>query len=151
MYTMKQACELTGMHYETLKFYCNQGLVPNVKRDGQNRRTFDERDIAWIKSLSCLKGCDLSIQEMKQYIALCQQGAASIPERKRFLAEKRSTLLEKQRQLQAALDYIDWKQHFYDDVLTGRTAYFSNLILLDETQPQRSGCSASLTTAEGVN
>ena len=27
MYTMKQACELTNMNYETLKFYCNQGLI----------------------------------------------------------------------------------------------------------------------------
>ena len=44
MYTMKQACEKTGLSYETLKFYCNQGLVPNVKRDSQNRRIFDDRD-----------------------------------------------------------------------------------------------------------
>ena len=55
MYTMKQACEKTGLAYETLKFYCNQGLVPNVKRDKQNRRVFDDRDIAWINSLNCLK------------------------------------------------------------------------------------------------
>ena len=32
MYTMKQACQAAGMSYETLKFYCNEGLVPNVKR-----------------------------------------------------------------------------------------------------------------------
>ena len=37
-YGMKEACEAVGMRYETLKFYCNQGLVPNVKRDGGNRR-----------------------------------------------------------------------------------------------------------------
>lgn len=128
MYTMKQTCELTGLHYETLKFYCNQGLVPRVKRDGQNRRVFDERDVAWIKSISCLKNCDLSIQEMRQYIELCRRGASSIPERKLFLEEKRRALLEKQQQLQSALDYIDWKQHFYDDVLAGRQAYYSNLV-----------------------
>ena len=53
MYTMKQVCEATGLTYETLKFYCNEGLVPNVKRDKNNRRIFDERDLAWIKDLSC--------------------------------------------------------------------------------------------------
>ena len=31
MYTMKEACRETGMTYEALKFYCNEGLVPNVK------------------------------------------------------------------------------------------------------------------------
>ena len=54
MYTMKQACELTKLSYETLKFYCNEGLVPNVKRDKNNHRIFDDRDIAWINSLNCL-------------------------------------------------------------------------------------------------
>ena len=52
MYTMKQACELTKLSYETLKFYCNEGLVPNVKRDKNNHRIFDDRDIAWINSLN---------------------------------------------------------------------------------------------------
>lgn len=127
MYSMKQACQLTNMRYETLKFYCNQGLVPNVKRDGSNRRVFDDRDIAWINSLSCLKNCDLSIAEMKHYIDLCVQGQSTIPERKKILDGKRKELLAKQESLRAALDYIDWKQGFYDNVLSGKTPYVSNL------------------------
>ena len=38
MYSMKQACEVTNLTYETLKYYCNEGLVPNVKRDKNNHR-----------------------------------------------------------------------------------------------------------------
>ena len=30
MYSMKEACALTEMSYENLKFYCNEGLVPHV-------------------------------------------------------------------------------------------------------------------------
>ena len=48
-YTMMQACRELGMTYQTLKFYCNQGLVPNVKRDKNNRRVFDERDVEWLR------------------------------------------------------------------------------------------------------
>ena len=36
-YTMMQVCKETGMTYQALKFYCNEGLVPNVKRDKNNR------------------------------------------------------------------------------------------------------------------
>ena len=54
-YSMKQACEKTGLTYDTLKFYCNEGLVPNVKRAANNYRIFDDDDLAWINSLSCLK------------------------------------------------------------------------------------------------
>ena len=64
MYTMKHVCEETGLAYETLKFYCNQGLIPYVKRDKNNRRVFDDHDLAWIKSLVCLKNCDMTIVEI---------------------------------------------------------------------------------------
>ena len=128
MYTMKQTCELTNMSYETLKFYCNQGLVPNVKRDTNNRRVFDDQDVAWINSLFCLRNCSFSMAEMKHYIDLCLQGPSSIPERKVILEGKRKELLAKQKELQAALDYIDRKQDFYDDVLSGKTPYVSDLI-----------------------
>lgn len=128
MYTMKEVCRETGMTYEALKFYCNEGLVPNVKRDANNHRVFDDRDVAWIKSLTCLKNCGMSIQEMKVYIDLCLQGESSIPERKVILAQKREDLLRKMAQLQASIDYIDWKQGFYDDVLSGKIEYYSNLI-----------------------
>ena len=86
LHTMKEVCEECGMTYETLKFYCNRGLVPNVKRDANNRRVFDDRDVAWLKSLSCLKRCNMSISDMQHYLDLCVRGKATIPERKAFLA-----------------------------------------------------------------
>lgn len=127
-YSMKQVCEITGLTYDALKFYCNTGLVPNVKRDKNNYRIFNDRDIEWIKSLSCLKGCGMSIKEIKEYLDLCLKGKASIPKRKAVLNIKKQELEAKMQELQNSIDYIDWKQQFYDDVLSGKTKYFSNLI-----------------------
>ena len=126
MFSMKQACEQTNLPYETLKFYCNQGLIPNVKRNSNNYRIFDENDIAWINSLNCLRNCGMSISEMKDYIKLCLEGESTIPERKEILAIKRQSLLEQQKLIQESIDYIDWKQGFYDDVLSGKIEYISN-------------------------
>ena len=103
MYSMKEACTLTNMTYENLKFYCNEGLVPNVKRDRRNYRVFDEHDIKWIQSLNCLKSCGMSIAEMKQYLALCMEGEGTIPERKVILAEKKETLLKSITELQRGI------------------------------------------------
>lgn len=128
LHTMMQACKETNMTYQALKFYCNEGLVPNVKRDRNNRRVFDERDVAWIGSLTCLKKCGMSIQEMKEYLAMCLQGEASIPQRKEMLAQKQAALRETIRELQDSVAYIDWKQNFYDEVLSGKRPYESNLI-----------------------
>lgn len=127
MYTMKETCEKTGLTYETLKFYCNQGLVPNVKRDKNNHRIFNDKDIDWINSIHCLKKCGMSITEMQTYVELCIIGESSIPERKVILEEKRNHLLKQIKTLQECIDYIDWKQKFYDDVLCGKIEYYSNL------------------------
>lgn len=132
LYTMKQACREVGMTYEALKFYCNQGLVPNVKRNKNNYRVFDERDIAWIKGLTCLKRCGMSLEDMKLYLALCLKGRSSIPERKEILAKQRDMLVERMKSLQEDINYIDWKQSYYDDVLSGKIKYTSNLIQVEE-------------------
>lgn len=132
MYTMMQVCRETDMTYQTLKYYCNEGLIPNVKRDGNNRRIFDERDVKWIKDLVCLKKCGMSIQEMKEYLDLCLQGEATIPQRKEMLAKKQEALRVSIQSLEESIAYIDWKQEFYDDVLSGRRPYVSNLIRVEE-------------------
>lgn len=128
IYTMMQVCRELNMTYETLKFYCNEGLVPNVKRDKNNRRIFDERDVQWLKNLVCLKKCGMSIDEMKTYLDLCLQGESTIPQRKAILAEKQEKLYTSIKELQANIDFIDRKQSFYDDVLAGRRPYVSNLL-----------------------
>ena len=102
--------------------------MPNVKRDKNNRRIFDEKDIKWIKDLVCLKKCGMSIQEMKDYLALCLEGPSTITRRKEMLSVKREELLSSIQELESCVDYIDWKQQFYDDVLSGKRPYVSNLI-----------------------
>ena len=132
LFGMKEACEQTGLNYETLKYYCNEGLVPNVKRDAANRRVFDERTIAWIKDLHCLKRCGMSIDEMKRYLALCLEGPGGIDERLVMVRAKRAELLAKIDELKDSLAYLDWKENFYNDVQSGKIPYRSNLIRIDD-------------------
>ena len=128
IYTMMQVCKEANLTYQALKFYCNEGLVPNVKRDKNNRRIFDEKDLKWIQDLVCLKKCGMSIQEMKAYLDLCLAGQSTIPKRKEMLTQKQEALRHSIRELEASVAYIDWKQNFYDEVLSGKRPYASNLI-----------------------
>ena len=128
LYSMKETCEKTGLTYDALKFYCNEGLIPNVKRNKSNYRIFDDNDINWIKTLCCLKKCNMSIIEMKEYLKLCLQGKSSIKERQIILDAKYKELEEKKKELDEAINYVKWKQNFYKDVLDGKKEYFSYLI-----------------------
>lgn len=131
LYSMKQTCEKTGLTYDTLKFYCNEGLVSNVKRNKNNYRVFTDKDIAWINNLSCLKNCGMSIIEMKEYLDLCVEGESTIPKRKEILDVKLKELQHKKQEIQESIDYINWKHKFYDDVLSGKAKYYSNLIPIE--------------------
>ena len=126
-YSMKQACQKTGLTYDTLKFYCNEGLVPNVKRAANNYRIFDDDDIAWINSLFCLKNCGMSIQEMKDFLGLCLAGESTIPKRMEILNDKLVAIQSEIKRLRGSIDYIKRKQNFYQNVLDGKEPYRSNL------------------------
>ncbi len=124
-YSMEETREATGLTYDALKFYCNEELIPNVKRNKNNYQIFDDNDI------SCLKNCDMSIDEMKEYLNLCLKGESTIPERMTILDAKLLELEQKIEKIQNSIDYIHWKQNFYDDVLSGKTKYFSYLIPIE--------------------
>lgn len=126
-YSMKQVCEQTGLSYDTLKFYCNEGLVPGLKRDEHNYRIFTEQNIEWIRNLTCLKNCGMSISEMKRYVELCRQGESTIPERRDILNTKLQNLRQEIERIEKNIDFIMYKLQFYEDVLNGKRKYYSNL------------------------
>jgi Predicted transcriptional regulators len=128
MYTMKQMCDKLEISYETLRFYCNEGLVPNVKRDKNNYRKFGEKDLNWLKGLLCLRDCGMSVRDMKMYMKLCMCGYDSIGARQKILHERKEKLLEQMEQLQKNVDFIDEKQQYFEAVLRGDIPYTSNLM-----------------------
>lgn len=132
MFTTKEVCKEVGISYETLKFYCKEGLVPNVKRDKNNYRIFDEKNIAWLKGLQCLKKCGMSIKDMKLYMNYCMEGPSTIPERKEMLNKLKESLVKKINDLNECINFIENKQAFYDDVLDGKIKYISNLIDIED-------------------
>ncbi|MBQ7867188.1 MAG: MerR family transcriptional regulator [Clostridia bacterium] len=134
MYSMKEVCNKLNLNYETLKFYCNQGLLPTVKRDANNRRIFDDHDIAWLQSLLDLKKCGMNHEQIRMFIDLCAQGKETIPQRKAILVQKRHDLEQHIHEIHQTFAYIDYCIHWYDDMLDGKVPYHSDLVR--PTHPQ---------------
>uniref|UniRef100_UPI00402AF7C9 MerR family DNA-binding transcriptional regulator n=1 Tax=Veillonella magna TaxID=464322 RepID=UPI00402AF7C9 len=57
---MAEVCKMTGLTYQTLKFYCNEGLVPYVQRDKNNHRLFDDSMVIWVQKLLRLRKSNMS-------------------------------------------------------------------------------------------
>lgn len=127
IYKMREVCDEVGITYETLKYYCNEGLVPNHERDENNYRIFDDKDVNWIKGLTKLRACGMSIKDMKKYMELCYEGLSSVEERKEMLEDTRKELEKEIERITESLDFIDTKKDYYDDVLGGEIELTSNL------------------------
>lgn len=65
---------------------------------------------------------------MKEYLSLCLQGKETIQVRQELLKRKQDQLRDTIKELQDSIDYIDWKQNLYNDILSGKKDYESNLI-----------------------
>ena len=87
-------------------FYCNKGLIPDVKRDKTNYRIFDEKNIGWINSLNCLKKCEMINSEIKSYMKLCMDCINSIPERKKILDKKMKDLEDEKKKINKSIEFI---------------------------------------------
>ena len=116
---------MTGLTYQTLKFYCNEGLVPYVQRDKNNHRLFDDSMVIWVQKLIRLRKCNMSIREMKEYVTLCLEGTGTFAERHHMLTVKRQQLCKQIDELQRSIDYIDEQQRTYEEVMNGTRPYIS--------------------------
>ena len=125
---MKETCDITGLTYDALKFYCNKGLVPFHKRDRNNRRIFTYHNLGWLESLKTLKQCNMSIEEIREYLDLAMQGEPTILERKAMLEQKEKDVQKEIARLKQTLDFIAWKKSLYDDFISGKRKYYTNLI-----------------------
>ncbi len=119
MYTVKEVAALLDMTDHTIRYYTDQGLVPNLKRDVSNKRLFDEASINWLLCVKHLRHCGMPIDDIKKYINLCLKGESTVKERYEIM---RGQLAVAQAQLEEAkqrLTYIEEKVGGYFSILNG--------------------------------
>lgn len=91
-YTIIEVERMTGIPSRTLRFWLDKGLFPFIERDRNGVRYFAQSDVDWALWINCLRWCDMSIGDIKHYIALSQLGFESARERRAML-EKQSKLV----------------------------------------------------------
>lgn len=117
-YTTNEVALRLGITKDTLFYYEREGLLPLIKRDELNRRTYSESDIEWIFLIRCLRDTDMPMCKIKRYIALLKNGGEnSVQERRNILAEHETFIQEKIKMYQNLLLLIGKKIDFYDDIL----------------------------------
>ena len=118
-YALKQFAKMFGTTEHTIRYYTDIGLLP-CRRDGRNRRVFDDESANWMQGIACLKRCGASIEDIKEYCNLCR-----IPESRENLQARYQIILKQREQAYRRIEeakaaaYMDEKARHYEQILDG--------------------------------
>lgn len=119
-YTIRQMAEMFGVSAHTLRFYTDKGLLP-CKRDGGNRRVFNEESVNWMQGIQCLKGCGASIEDIQAYcrLYLAEESEENLRARYAMILKQREEAYRRLEEAKAAVSYMDAKAAHYEAILAG--------------------------------
>ena len=126
LYTVKEVADMYNVSPHTIRFYTDKGLIPPLKRDKNNNRLFDRECLNWLEGCICLKGCGMSIKDLKHYGDLCLKGNSTLEERYKMIVECRNKAKKQVKNAQKMLNYAEHKVEHYENILSGKTYDNSN-------------------------
>ena len=92
----------SGLSVDTLRWYEREGLIPAVDRGPNGRRRFSRAQQSVILLLAMLRDTQMPTSEMKRFVALMDEGAASHGRRIELLERHRRRLTERRAAIDAA-------------------------------------------------
>lgn len=102
---------------DTLRYYERIGLLPPVHRNESGIRDYDETDCGRVKFIKCMRGANVSIEALIEYMQLYAQGDETLAARKALLEEQRDQVLARMAEMQAGLDRLNYKIDHYDELM----------------------------------
>jgi DNA-binding transcriptional MerR regulator len=127
LYTVKEVAKLLDMTEHTVRFYTDKGLVPNLQRDKNNNRLFDEESLNWLTGVKYLKQCGMSVEDIKKYVNLCLEGGSTIQERYEIILKQKAIAQAQLEEAKQTVKYMEEKANHYEEIIKG--------VIPDDTNP----------------
>ncbi|MFQ9924044.1 MAG: MerR family transcriptional regulator [Beduini sp.] len=127
MYTFKQVCQILNMSEHTLRHYTDNKLIPNPKRDRNNRRIYDEEDLDWLRGVKYLRDLGFSISEIQEYHEYCMfDDQDSLQMRERLLLKHQQIAKKNIDEAKKKYEYITKKIDYVDSLIKNNTIDLKN-------------------------
>lgn len=102
---------------DTLRYYERIGLLEHVRRNESGIRDYSDADCARIQFIKCMRGANVSIEALIEYMQLFAEGDSTVAARKALLEEQRDLVQERINEMQAGLDRLNYKIENYDSII----------------------------------
>lgn len=120
-YTIGEVAQTTGLSVDTLRFYEKTDVIGPIDRETGGRRCFSQNDLDWLGFVNCLKSTGMPLDSIREYRRLMKLGNSTAERRKELMVLHRDFLTRQMKELQSAMDHINYKIEFYDDILKGHS------------------------------
>ena len=110
---------------DTIRYYERIGLIPTIPRTEKGIRDFDEESCKWIEFIKCMRSAGMEIEILLEYVNLFKQGKTTVKLRKKLLEGQREKLIEKQKNINATIERLDYKLELYDEIISGKRKDFT--------------------------
>lgn len=110
MYSIGQVSQMFDLPVSTLRYYDKEGLFNDVQRESGIRK-FSDKALESLRMIECLKKSGLEIKDIKQYMAWCQEGSKTYPQRKEMFEKQKAQVeaeIEKLNKTLAMLNFKYW-------------------------------------------
>ena len=113
-----EVAEEYGISADTLRYYERIGLLRPVRRNASGVRDYSEEDCARISFVKCMRGANVSIEALIEYMQLFHEGDSTLEARRQILIEQRDEARKRLNRIQEGLDRLDYKIAHYDELLS---------------------------------
>jgi DNA-binding transcriptional MerR regulator len=111
-FSIAEVADRTGVTAHTLRYYERIGLL-DVGRRASGHRRFTEHDVGRVVFIGRLRATAMPIREIQRYFALVAAAPETEDERLALLQAHRVAVRARLRELEAALDAIEYKIAYY--------------------------------------
>ncbi len=110
--TIKEVSEKYNISQDTLRYYEKEGIIlPVTRKNGI--RNYGEKELGNIEFVLCMRNAGLSVEVLKKYLKLFEQGRDTEKERRQLLIDEREKLKQKILDMNAALERLNYKIDVY--------------------------------------
>ena len=111
---IKKFAELTKLSAYTIRYYEKIGLLRHIRRNSSGHRRFSKDDIVWAEFIQRLKDTGMSLQNIRRYADLREEGEHTAPLRMKLLQDHAKILEGKIATESFHLQKLKEKINFYD-------------------------------------
>lgn len=118
---------------DTLRYYERIGLIPEVPRNSQDNRYYNDGMQGWIEMIVCLRHSGVTIEKLLDYVEMLKQGDSTLGPREELLKEQLRELKQKRFNLNRSIKRLEHKISLYDsgEIKKGKS-YFEEYKIMDD-------------------